>query len=86
MVILTKTKVLKTQRDFKSDERKPNSNSVLKSLLPVRPVLDTGHTSWAYSRASLVHQTCSVPSPDSREVFQTCLVLDQTCPVNNMII
>jgi hypothetical protein len=55
MVILTKTKVLKTQRDFKSNERKPNSKSVLKSLLPVRPVLDTGHTSWAYSRASPVH-------------------------------
>jgi hypothetical protein len=35
---LDKTKVLKTQRDSKSDERKPNSKSVLKSILPVKPV------------------------------------------------
>jgi hypothetical protein len=30
--------VLKTQRDSNSDERKPKFQSVLKSLLPVRPV------------------------------------------------
>jgi hypothetical protein len=48
-VDLDKTKVLKTKRDSKSDERKPNSKSVLKSLLPVRPVLHTGQTGWTYS-------------------------------------
>jgi hypothetical protein len=36
---LDKTKVLKTQRDFKSDERKPNFKSVLKSIVLVRPIL-----------------------------------------------
>jgi hypothetical protein len=40
---LDKTKVLKTKRDSMSDVRKPNSNSVLKSVVPVRPVLNTGH-------------------------------------------
>jgi hypothetical protein len=39
---LDKTKVLKTQRDSKSDVMKLNSKSVIKSVLPVRPVLDTG--------------------------------------------
>jgi hypothetical protein len=39
---LDKTKVLKTQRDSKSDERKPKFQSVLKSLLPVRLVSHTG--------------------------------------------
>jgi hypothetical protein len=38
MVILTKTKVLKTQRDSKSELRKSNSKSVLKFIQPVRPV------------------------------------------------
>jgi hypothetical protein len=42
---LDKTKVLKTQRDSKSDEGEPNSKSVLKSILPVRPILYTGQTS-----------------------------------------
>jgi hypothetical protein len=43
--VLDKTKVLKTQRDYKSDLRKPNSKSVLKKFKrsdryyrPVRPV------------------------------------------------
>jgi hypothetical protein len=44
MVILIKIKVLKTQRDSMSDVRKPNSKSVLKSVIPVRPVLNTGQT------------------------------------------
>jgi hypothetical protein len=35
---LDKTKVLKTHRDSKSDVRKPNSKSVLNSVLPVRSV------------------------------------------------
>jgi hypothetical protein len=35
---LDKTKVLKTQRDSMSDVRKPNSKSVLKSVIPVIPV------------------------------------------------
>jgi hypothetical protein len=35
---LDKTKVLKTQRDSMSDVRKSNSKSVLKSVLPVRPI------------------------------------------------
>jgi hypothetical protein len=37
MMILT-TKVLKIQRDAKSDVRKPNFNSVLNYVLPVRPI------------------------------------------------
>jgi hypothetical protein len=60
MVILTKPKVLKTHRDSKSDVRKPNSKSVLKSVLPVRSVLHTGQTGWTCHRASLVHWTCLV--------------------------
>jgi hypothetical protein len=41
---LDKTKVLKTQGDSMSDVRKPNSKSVLKSIIPVRLVLYTGQT------------------------------------------
>jgi hypothetical protein len=83
---LDKTKVFKIQRDSKSDERKPKFQSMLKSLLPVRPVLHTSHTSWTYSRVGLVNRTCLVPSLDSREVFQICPVCDQTCLVNNMTV
>jgi hypothetical protein len=53
---LDKTKVLKTKRDFMSDIRKPNSNSVLKSITPVKLVLNTSQTGWTYSRA------CPTPS------------------------
>jgi hypothetical protein len=35
---LDKTKVLKTQRDSMSDVSKQNSKSVLKFVIPVRPV------------------------------------------------
>jgi hypothetical protein len=52
---LDKTKVLKTQRDSMSDVRKLNSKSVLKSVILVRPVLNTSQTGWTYPRASLVH-------------------------------
>jgi hypothetical protein len=69
---LVKTKVLKTQRHSKIDERKPKFQSVLKSLLPVRPVSHISQTSWTYSRISLVHQTYPVPYPGSTEVFWTC--------------
>jgi hypothetical protein len=44
---LDKTKVLKTQRDSMIDVRKPNSESVLKSVILV---LNTGQTSWTYPR------------------------------------
>jgi hypothetical protein len=73
---LDKTKVLKTQRDSMSDIRKPNSKSVLKSVIPIRPVLNSGQTSWTYTRASPVHRTCSVPLPASRAIYRTCPVLD----------
>jgi hypothetical protein len=46
-----KTKVFKTLRDFMSNIRKPNSNSVLKSVIPVRPVLKIVQTSLTYPRA-----------------------------------
>jgi hypothetical protein len=69
-----KTKVLKTQRDSKSEERKQNPKSLLKSFLLVRPVLLTGQTGWTYSRGSQVHQTCLVPLPGSSDLFRTCLV------------
>jgi hypothetical protein len=77
---LDKIKVLKTQRDSKSDERKPNSKSVLKSILPVRPVLHTGQTDCTCSRTS------PVPLSNSGDVFQTCPVLDQTSLVNYMTV
>jgi hypothetical protein len=35
---LDKTKVFKTQRDSMTDVWKPNSKSVLKSVIPVKPV------------------------------------------------
>jgi hypothetical protein len=41
---LDKTKVLNTQRGSKSDVRKLNLKSVLKSVQPARPVLHTGQT------------------------------------------
>jgi hypothetical protein len=73
---LDKTKVLKTQRDSMSDVRKLNSKSVLKSVIPVRPVLNTGQTDSTYPRASLVHRTCSAHLLASKAVYQTCLVLN----------
>jgi hypothetical protein len=66
---LDKIKVLKTQRDFMSDVRKPNSKSVLKYVIPVRPVLNTGQTDLTYSRESPVHQTCPVHLPASRAIY-----------------
>jgi hypothetical protein len=48
---LDKTKVLKTKIVFMSDVRKSNSKSVLKSVTPVRSVLNTGQTSRTYPRA-----------------------------------
>jgi hypothetical protein len=83
---LDKIKVLKTQRDSKSDVRKPNSKSVLKSVLPIRLVLHTGQTDWTCPRLSLVHQTCPIPLLDSRDVYRTGPALDQTSLVNNMTI
>jgi hypothetical protein len=73
---LDKTKMLKAQRDSMSDVRKPNSKSVLKSVIPIRPVLHTGQTDLTYSRASPVHRTCPVPLPAYRAVCRTCPVLD----------
>jgi hypothetical protein len=83
---LDKIKVLKTQRNSKSDLKKPNFKSVLKSVLLVRPILHTGQTGWMCPRASLVHWTCPVPLSDSRDVYRACPVLDQTSLVNNMTI
>jgi hypothetical protein len=85
MVILTKPKCLK-HTEIPRVVKETKFQSVLKSLIPVRPALHTDQTSWTYSRTSLVHRTCPVPSPDSREFFQTYLVLNQTGPVNNMTI
>jgi hypothetical protein len=73
---LDKTKVLETQRDFMSDVKKPNSKSVLKSAIPVGPVLHTGQTGLTYPRASLVHRTYLIPLLASRAICQTCPVLD----------
>jgi hypothetical protein len=86
VVILTKPKCSKTLRDSKSDVRKPNSKNVLKSTLPVQPILHIGQTSWTYLRVSLVHRTCLVPLPDSRDVYRTCPILDKTSLVNNMTV
>jgi hypothetical protein len=73
---LDKTKVLKTQRDSMSDVRKPNFKSVLKSVIPVRPVLHIGQTGLTYPRASSVYRTYPVPLPASGAVCRTCPVLD----------
>jgi hypothetical protein len=67
---LDKTKVLETQRDSMSDVRKPNSKSVLKSVILGRPVLHAGQTGLTYPRAS------PVPLLASRAICWTCLVLD----------
>jgi hypothetical protein len=67
---LDKNKVLETQRDSMSDVRKPNSKSVLKSVILVRPVLHIGQTGLTYSRVS------PVPLLASKAVYQTCPVLD----------
>jgi hypothetical protein len=83
---LEKAKVLKTQRDSKSDVRKPNFKSVLKYVLPVRPVLHICQTGWTYPKASPVHRTCLVPLLGPRDIYRTCPILDQTSPVNNMTI
>jgi hypothetical protein len=58
-----KTKVLKTQRDSKSDVRKPNSKSVLNSVQSDRPVLHTNQIGWTYPKAT------PVPLPDSTSIF-----------------
>jgi hypothetical protein len=63
---LDKTKVLKTQRDFMSDVRKPNSKSVLKSVIPVRLVLNTNQTGWTY------------PEPFARHVWYWTRLVWQT--------
>jgi hypothetical protein len=60
---LDKTKVLKTQRDSKSDVRKLNSKSVLKSVILVRLVMHTSQTGWTYPRAS------PVPLLGSRDIY-----------------
>jgi hypothetical protein len=44
-----------------NDVRKPNFKSMLKSVIPVRPVLNTGQTGWTYPRASPVYRTCLIP-------------------------
>jgi hypothetical protein len=80
---LDKTKVHKTQRDSKIDVRKPNSKGVLKSVQLVRLVL---HTCWTYLKASPAHRTYPVHLLDSRDVYQTRLVLDQTSLMSNMTI
>jgi hypothetical protein len=78
MIILTKTKVLKPREIPKIDERKSSSKSILKSILPVRPVLHISQTGLTCPRARPDHQTCPVPLPDSRGVFQTCLMNNMT--------
>jgi hypothetical protein len=82
MVILTKPKCLKLT-NIPRVVKETKFQSVLKSLLPVRLAW---HNGWTYYRTSPVHRTCPVPSPNYREIFQTCLVFDQTYPVNNMTI
>jgi hypothetical protein len=73
---LDKTKVLKTQRDSMNDVRKSNSNGVLKSIIPVSPILNTGQIGLTYPRASPVHRICLVYLPASKAIYRTCPVLD----------
>jgi hypothetical protein len=76
--VINNTKVLKTQRDSKSEQRKLNSNSVLKS--------STGQTGVPCPRESSVHRTCLIFLPASGAIYQTCPVLDQTSLTNNMTV
>jgi hypothetical protein len=78
---LDKTKVLKTQRDSKSDCYKET-----KFQECARPILHTGQIGWTYPRASSVHRTCPVPLPDSRDIYWTCPILDQLSLMNNMTV
>jgi hypothetical protein len=92
---LGKTKVLKTEIVSMSDVRKPNSKSVLKSVTPVRPVLNTDQIGWTYPRAcpapsqiletlaGLVRppgHTYPAPSRVSKRVAGHIQPLTQTCP------
>jgi hypothetical protein len=70
---LDKTKVLKTQKDFKSDVRKPKFQ-VCVEFCP------TGQTGWTCPRAS------PVPLTGSRDVFWICPILDQICLMNHMTV
>jgi hypothetical protein len=63
---LNKTKVLKTQRDSKSDERKPNSKSMLKFILPIRPV---GPVPEQARSTGLVQSLYQIPEAFSRLVL-----------------
>jgi hypothetical protein len=87
MVILTKPKCSKPKETPRVIAiRKPNSKSVLKYVLHVRPILHTGQIGWTYPRASSVHWTCPVPLPDSRDIYWTCPILDQLSLMNNMTV
>jgi hypothetical protein len=70
---LDKTKVLKTQRDSMSDVSKPNSKSVLKFVIPVRLVMNTGQTDWTHPRASpstrLIQSVYWLPEPFAGHVW-----------------
>jgi hypothetical protein len=76
---LDKTKVLKTQRDSKSELRKLKFQECAK----ISPI---GQTGIPCPRASLVLWTYPPLLPDFRAVYQTCLVFYQTSPVNNMTV
>jgi hypothetical protein len=68
MVILTKTKVLKTQRDSKSELRKSNSKSVLKFIQPVKPVNPAPKQVWS------TRLTLGQVNPAPKQVWSTRLV------------
>jgi hypothetical protein len=84
--VLEKTKVLKTQRDSKSELRKPKFYDCAEIVSPVIPVLHTGQTSAPCPRASLILQTCLVFLLGSKDIYWTFSVLDQIRPVNNMTV
>jgi hypothetical protein len=62
-----------------SDVRKPNFKSVLKSVIPVRLVLNTDQTDWTYPRASPVHRKRDFMSDVRKPNFKS--VLKSVIPV-----
>jgi hypothetical protein len=72
---LDKTKVLKTQRDSMSDVRKPNSKSVLKSIIPVRPVGPIQEQVWSIG---LVRSLYRLPEPFAGHAWYWTRLVRQT--------
>jgi hypothetical protein len=70
-----KTKVLKTQRDSMSDVKKSNSKSVLKSVIPVRPV---GPIQEQVRSTGLIRSLYRLPEPFAGQAQYWTRLVQQT--------